>query len=83
MVSGATAVLTGAYARMMIDVLKVESPANTMFAPDTLPHIRAHHQSLVEGYNLALNNLQSMAVLIEPLPELVADFEPEETKPEK
>lgn len=76
-VSQATLILANPATRQMLDVLRNESPSHQAFPPETPPHIRAHQQSVIEGYHLCLNNIESMATLEQPVPELVAEFKPE------
>lgn len=68
--------------RTMLDVLRNESPANFalpitgMTADD-----RIAHASRIEGYNLALNNIDAMAHLNNTREPLEATFEPEPITP--
>jgi hypothetical protein len=65
---------------LLLDVLKTEAPSNY-----GLPSIgvtsddRLAYASKIEGYHLALNNLESMTRLLEGAKHIEATFEPEQT----
>lgn len=64
--------------QMMVQVAKNESPSLMALTIDCPLETRALHQARIEGYNMALRNIDAMASH-KPLPsELVATFEDEE-----
>lgn len=65
--------------RAIMDVLRTESPANYgLPVTGVSPEDRCHHASKIEGYNLALNNLEAMFRFNQSLTPLEATFEAEE-----
>ncbi len=59
--------------RLLLDVLRNSSPANeVMFERDL--GVRAVKQAQIEGYMMALNNLESLGVFEQPRPELESEF---------
>lgn len=68
--------------RAMLDCLRTESPANySLPLTGVTREDRETHALHIEGYNLALNNLEAMARLNEKGPALEATFEPERSIP--
>lgn len=65
--------------RAIIDVLRTESPANYgLPLTGVSPEDRCHHASKIEGYNLALNNLESLCHVNPHTEPIEATFEKEE-----
>lgn len=59
--------------RLILDVLRNSSPANEVMMERDLG-VRAVKQAQIEGYMMALNNLESLAVFEQPRPELESEF---------
>lgn len=78
LVGSAQQVLSGDFARLMVCVLQNESPANWVMHGEATVDQRAMQQARVEGYIMALTNLQALTKFQEPKKDLEPSFEPEE-----
>lgn len=61
----------------MLAVLRNESPMNFGLSPDASHDARIAHANQAAGYQLAINNLEAMASLIEPADRIESEFKPE------
>lgn len=69
--------------RMMLDVLRTESPANYGLPPTGVTSDdRVAHACKIEGYMMALNNLEAMCVPVKGETIVEATFQPEPTPEE-
>lgn len=59
--------------RLLLDVLRNSSPANEVLMERDLG-VRAIKQAQIEGYMMALNNLESLGVFEQPRPEIESEF---------
>lgn len=59
--------------RILLDVVRNSSPANDVMIERDLG-VRACQQAKIEGYMMALNNLESLGVFEEARPELESEF---------
>jgi len=62
----------------MLDVLKNESPANLCLPLDATMEARSNLQCRIEGYAMALANIEAMAKVQKQYDTLVPEFAPEE-----
>lgn len=79
LVSAAQQVLSGDFARLMVQVLKNEHPGHVVLPKNFPSELRSAHQSQCEGYTMALANLEAMATLREIADLGEPTFEPPET----
>ncbi len=79
LVKQAYALEQGALFQAMLAVLRNESPMNFGLSPDASHDARIAHANQAAGYQLALNNLEAMAALIEPSDRIESEFLPEFT----
>ncbi len=79
LVKQAYALEQGALFQAMIAVLRNESPMNFGLSVDALHDARIAHANQAAGYQLALNNLEALAALIEPADRIQSEFLPEFT----
>lgn len=63
----------------MLAVLRNESPMNYGLAVDATHDARIAHANQAAGYQLALNNLEALALLVEPAEHIESEFKPEFT----
>lgn len=78
LVTAATRVLSDPTMRVMLDVLRNESPVNFALPDQGVQATdRIAYQSKTEGYHLALNNLEAFAMLKTDAPLIEATFEDE------
>lgn len=71
-------VLDDGNVRLMLDVIRNEHIAMIVLPTGASPDVRAAVQAMSEGYSMALNNLESMAIHQPLTKELEPTFEPEE-----
>ena len=66
--------------RLMLDVLRTESPANDVYSEQVPPEWRATVHARIEGYGLAIRNLEALGIFDAPAGE---DPQPTYEKPEE
>jgi hypothetical protein len=78
LVGVAQKVLADSNVRLMLDVLRNESPANWGLPQTFTSEQRAAVQAMIQGYQMAINNLEAMAAFKKPVELEQPDFAPEE-----
>lgn len=63
--------------RQMVDILRSAHLGNWALSPDTSIEKRAIHAAKCEGYGLALNDLEALAVFDQPMETVPSTFEPD------
>ena len=74
-------VLMDASVQLMIQVLRNENPSSWALPPGSSLETRACYQAMIEGYTMALSNLEAMAVHDKVVPLEQPGFEAEEINP--
>jgi hypothetical protein len=80
LVKSATNVVASQTFKLMMDVIRNDHLAS-YYIPVATTEERAAHQLRCEGYNLALKDLEALAVYEKPKVEIEAEFAPEELEP--
>jgi hypothetical protein len=80
LVGASKTLLQNEHFQRMLDVLKNEAPHNFSFAGNVDLATRAMYQARIEGWNKALDMLESLGTPYEEMEPLLETYEPEESQ---
>jgi hypothetical protein len=63
--------------RQLLDILRTTHLGNWALAPNTSIEARAIHAAKCEGYGLALNDFEALAIFDQPREEVPSTFDPD------